>query len=258
MMYIYPLDLLHGPHAVVYEWKKISATCSYAYIHTFCYVIFSTDPRIIHVTQNSTTFIKSIAELTAEGGRDCPEPSLGAIARAAVHSRRGAAIFLFTDVPPSDTERISALEKLLHEKSLTLYSVLTPGCSSRRGRDVKWRRQRQAVDDFYGYLAMVSGGQVFDVGEGDISELYSLVIYSFQPSSNTIFHWTGNAGFSGVFNVSVDSTITQLVVRISGASLTSIGLSTPLGECDLCVCVYVFVLCKQRTGTVGMRRYGPH
>lgn len=86
------------------------------------------------------------------------------------------------------------------------------------------------MDDPYGYLAMVSGGQVFDVDEGDILELYPIVISSFQPSSHTIFHSTGNAGFSGVLNMSVDSTVTQLVVRISGDPITSVRLSTPLGE----------------------------
>ena len=188
-----------------------------------------TDPGNITITQDITTFISLIAELIPDGGGDCREPSIGAMIRAATHSQPGGSIFLFTDAPPLDPERIPEIEALVREKSLIVYPVLTLGCS-RRKREPQLRQRRQAVDDPYGYLAAVSGGQIFTVNEGDISELYPLVTSSIQPSSlTTIFRWAGDAGFSGVFNVSVDSTITQMVVRISGDSLSSVGLSTPHG-----------------------------
>ena len=191
------------------------------------------DTGIIHITEDIDTFISLIGALNANGGGDCPEPSTNATIRAAVHSQPGASIFIFTDASPSDPQLIPELETLVRDKSLILNYALTGSgtCSERRKREVQQRQRRQDVNvDPYGYLAMVSGGQVFNVDERDISELYPIVTASIQPSSLTIFHRAGDAGFSGVFNVSVDSTISDLVVRISAGSLSSINLSTPQGE----------------------------
>lgn len=206
--------------------------CTKMLCHIWCSSHISfTDAGIIHITENITAFINLIGGLTANGGGTCPEPSINATIRAAVHSQQGSSIFIFTDAPPRDPDLIPELEALVRKKSLRLFYALTLGCSGRRKREMQQRQRRQDVNnDPYGFLAMVSGGQVFNVNEGDISELYPIVTASIQPSSLTIFHRAGDAGFSGVLNVSVDSTITELVVRISAGSLSSIALSTPQGE----------------------------
>lgn len=175
-------------------------------------------------------FIDLIGKLAISGGDGCNGPSIGAIIQAATHSQPGASIFLFTDALPSDSERISELEVLLRDKSLTVNSFLTGDCWRGQKRAARRIQRRRAVNNPYGYLAMKSRGQVFSVDTAALSQLYPIVSSSFQPSSLTIFHYANKTGFTGTINVFVDSTIAELVVRISGDSLNSVGLSTPLGE----------------------------
>ena len=103
------------------------------------------DPGILLTTTSIPTLIGYIQELSADGGGDCREPSIGAAIRAAIESHENTIINLYTDDPPSDVERSSELISIIKEKRLTINSLVTVGCSRNR-------RQAEMEVDIYEYL----------------------------------------------------------------------------------------------------------
>ena len=57
-------------------------------------------------------FLDGIAILTADGGGDTPEPTIGALIRAINASEEGSPIFVFTDAEVSDPELLPDAQAL--------------------------------------------------------------------------------------------------------------------------------------------------
>ena len=78
-------------------------------------------------TYNSEDFLNAIGQLIPRGGGDCPEPSIGALIRAIRASEPNSPIYVYTDAPPSDPNRLAEVEALISEKGVTVSYGLNTG-----------------------------------------------------------------------------------------------------------------------------------
>ena len=194
-------------------------------------------------------FLTAIGALFANGGGDCPEPSIGALIRAIRASERGSPIFVYTDADASDPGRISEALALIGQTGVRVTYVLTGTCFFGRKRSAEssqldteqfsmkqhglaMRSRRQLVDDLYTLIAAMSGGQVLNVNENDISELSSLISFSLMQALTTIFFRMSTIT-PGSFNFPVDETVSQFLISVNGAGIT-VSVTTPQGEIYMC------------------------
>ena len=194
--------------------------------------ISDADPGILLTTTSIPTLIGYIQNLTANGGGDCREPSIGAAIRAARESHENSLINLYTDAPPSDEARSSELISIIREKRLTMNNLLTAGCS-RKKRDTTRHRRQSETDNIYEYLSAISGGQTLEVSAIDLSSVDAVIFSSFKPSTLTILQQTGPSSLTGsthTVEFKADSTLTEFQLTINGNSLGSITLLTPQGK----------------------------
>ena len=180
-------------------------------------------------TYNSEDFLNAIGELIPEGGGDCPEPSIGALIRAIRVSEPNSPIYVYTDAPPSDPNRLAEAEALISEKSVTVSYGLTEGCRGKRKRSLQQYNQdyshvekRQTVSDsenVYQFLAALSGGQVLNLRPTDIGNLSSLISFSAARTYTTIFYKSGPLFGTYSFRFPVDETATAVLLSINGRSI---------------------------------------
>lgn len=181
---------------------------------------FQIDPGIIFETDNIEQFLAGIAQLRASGGGDEPEPSIGAIIRAVKASEPGSSVFVFTDAPASDSNRLNELLTLIAEKNILINFVYVTTGGKKRSvqpratRKHGSRSKRQSVDDAYEQLATISGGQVLTVGTNDISELASFVSFSAMQSRNTVFRREGNLLGTIQFEFPIDTYTSEAFISI--------------------------------------------
>lgn len=194
------------------------------------------DPGITFITQDVEEFLAQIGSLTANGGGDTPEPSVGAIIRAAVASEPGGPIFVFTDAPPSDAHRLTEATSIIATKGVRVTFALVNAFSRKRSVEnqqeipraqLRSRRQAFAIDA-YEEIATLSGGQILNVQTEEIANLASLVSLSAVQSRRTIFRRSATLSGSVQHTFPVDSSVAELIISISGQSVTA-SVTTPRG-----------------------------
>ncbi len=176
------------------------------------------------MTQNATEFADYIQGLTASGGGvdDCREPGLGAIIEAAKYSTEGGVVNVFTDAQPSDYLRLSEAVAIAQEKELTINTFATTGCSSRR-------RKRFVEGQPYGLLSFLSGGQFHSLPPEDLTNIAPIVVSSAELEKTAIILTRAGSSFNESMDITVDSTITEFQIVVSGAGLTLGSLTSPQG-----------------------------
>lgn len=182
------------------------------------------DPGYTNRTFNVDQFLSYIGKLSASGGGDCPEPSIGALIRGLKASQPRSSVYVFTDAPASDENLASEAARLITEKNIKVTYALTQGCSRKRRSSMS---KRQTGLNLYSYLASLSGGQVLNVGSADISKLSSLVFQSVQGNPVTLFYRKGT-DITAKYQFFIDSTIYSATVTVTGTDLTGIKLEPPL------------------------------
>ena len=180
-------------------------------------------------TYNSDDFLNAIGQLIPEGGGDCPEPSIGALVRAVRASEPNSPIYVYTDAPPSDPNRLAEAQALISEKGVMVNYGLTDGCSEKRKRSLQQHNQdyshvekRQTSSDsenVYQFLAALSGGQVLNLEPTDIGDLSSLISFSTARTYTTIFYKSGALAGTYSFHFPVDETATAVLLSVNGRSL---------------------------------------
>ena len=165
-------------------------------------------------------FLDGIASLTASGGGDTPEPTIGALIRAIKASEEGSPIIVFTDAEASDPELLPDVQDLIIQKSVTVTFALVDAFRKKRSgndgmQDIQntYKEKRQ-LDDTYNIIAAFSGGQVLNLETDDLSELGEFVSFSADQSQVTILRESGSM-LSTTFHV--DSFIQQVVISIDGS-----------------------------------------
>lgn len=175
--------------------------------------------------------MNEIANLTAYGGGDAPEPSIGAIIRAIRASEEGSPIFIFTDAPPSDSYRQSEAKALISQKSVSITFVYVTSFRKRSNSPQfeNFRSKRQIANNTYDALAAISGGQVLSVGTDDISRLSDLVSFFTNPERSVVVRYSGVVSDPTAYNFTVDSSIEQVIISIDGNGYL-LSLTTPAGD----------------------------
>lgn len=177
--------------------------------------------------------------MTADGGGDAPEPSIGATIRAIQASEPGSSVFVYTDASASDANRSTEALTLILEKNVRVTFIIENSFIGKRSVEnqqqyqphKKWkaRAKRQFVDtDIYQQIAELSGGQILTVDTSEISELASLVTFSAIRSRRTIFRRSTVLSGSVEHSFPVDSSIVGVIISISGQNIAA-SVTTPLG-----------------------------
>ena len=193
------------------------------------------DPGTIIETNNINEFLNRFENLTADGGGDPPEPTIGALIRAINASEEGSPIIVFTDAEASDPELLPDAQALIVQKSATVTFALVDDESDRKRsandgmQDIQnTHENKRQLDDTYNILAAFSGGQVLNLETNDISELGDFIGFSVDQSQITILRQSGDI-LSTTFHV--DSFIQQVVISIDGSGgLQNVLVMTPTGN----------------------------
>ena len=178
------------------------------------------DPGITIETDNIDVFLDGIASLTADGGGDTPEPTIGALIRAIRASEEGSPIIVFTDAEASDPELLPNAQDLITQKSVTVTFALVNAFRKKRSDNDGMQnthntyKEKRQLDNTYDIIAAFSGGQVLNLETDDLSELGEFVGFSADQSQVTILRESGNI-LSSTFNV--DTFIQQVVISIGGS-----------------------------------------
>ena len=194
------------------------------------------DPGYILETEDIDTFINGIAGLSANGGGDTPEPSIGALIRAIKASEDGSPIYLFTDAPPSDPHLQTEAIALITEKSVSVtFALVSP--FRKRSVDNKMQEQnhvetKRQTSEVYSALAAISGGQVLTLQTSELSNLSSLIEFSANPARTTILRDSGEVLSSEPYTFYIDSSIEQVIIAINGDG-TQVSITTPTGTSPL-------------------------
>ena len=200
--------------------------CIYTYI----------DPGMIFETEDIEQFLSGIAQLTANGGDDEPEPSIGAIIRAVRASEPGSSVYVFTDAPASDGYRLNELTTLIADKNVIINFVYVTTTGGKK-RSVQpsgthkhaSRAKRQSVDDAYEQLSAISGGQVLTVDTNDISGLASFVSFSAMQSRSTVIQREGSLVGTEQFVVPVDTFTSEVFISVDAEQSITVSVVNSQG-----------------------------
>ncbi len=204
-------------------------------------IFFYSDPGLIIETNDVEQFLIEIGNLTADGGGDAPEPSIGATIRAIEASEPRSPIYVFTDAPASDGNRSPEAEILILQKQTRVFFALINVLQRKKrsaednimqilANELHFRTKRQAAPSVYQELATFSGGQILNVDTNDLSELSSLVSSSAIQSRRTILRMINSE--SATYAVPIDSSILEVSISISGTRINVSALS-PQGKLNI-------------------------
>ena len=182
-------------------------------------------------------FLAAVGALTAGGGGDEPEPSIGAIIRAIEASVPGSPIYVFTDAPASDSHRLNEVETLVSEKMVQINFIYANNNGKKRSVQRKAlaakrynsRTKRQDADATYEQLSAISGGQFLTVSTSDISELGSLVSFTAVQSHNTVFRREETLSGTRQFQFPVDTLTSEVMISVNAEQTINVSVATPVG-----------------------------
>ncbi len=194
----------------------------------------SKDAGSVFDTEDVQEFLAMIAGLTAGGGGDTPDPSIGAIIRAVEASEPGSPIYVFTDAPASDEHRLNEAKSLILKKNVRLSFAFVNSAVRKRSVNEKYRikshtKRQVGTTGIYESLAAYSGGQFFNVRTDEISDLASLVSFSAVQSHNTIFRRSNVLQGTVEHSFSIDSSLVEVTISINGEMINA-SVSTPQGQ----------------------------
>ncbi|XP_030294299.1 von Willebrand factor A domain-containing protein 7-like [Sparus aurata] len=182
----------------------------------------TTDPNI---------FKNAINSLSAKGGGDLPEMSLSGLQLALTGAPPNSEIFLFTDAAAKDSHLRSTVNALIEcTKTVVNFMITGRGLFRRRrqiGNDQQQQQSRLATSDaqLYRDLAQTSGGQTIEVTKSELPEAISIITESSSSSLVTLLQAARSPGKAENFTFTVDESVKNLTVHITGRSVTFILIS---------------------------------
>ncbi|KAK1883219.1 von Willebrand factor A domain containing protein 7 [Dissostichus eleginoides] len=184
-------------------------------------------------TTDPNVFKNAINSLRANGGGDSPEMSLSGLQLALTGAPPESEIFLFTDAPAKDTHLKSTVIALIERTKSVVNFMITAVLRSRRRRQVGDSEQlqsRMGVSDaaLYRDLAQVSGGLAIEVTKAELPAATSIITQSSTSSLVTLLQANRNPGKADNFTFSVDESVRNVTVYITGTS-TTFTLTNPSG-----------------------------
>ncbi|XP_008274829.1 von Willebrand factor A domain-containing protein 7-like [Stegastes partitus] len=185
-------------------------------------------------TTDADTFKVNINNLTAIGGGDNPELSMSGLELALTAAPSSSEIFVFTDAPAKDSDKKGTVTALIERSKSKVTFLLTDVLSRRRRRvrdsqGLASRTLSGGETELYRDLAQTSGGQAIEVPKSGLS-LATAVIEDLTASAVvTVFQAVINPGRPENFPFTVDSSISNMIIYITGASSLTFTLTSSTG-----------------------------
>ncbi|XP_054634996.1 von Willebrand factor A domain-containing protein 7 [Dunckerocampus dactyliophorus] len=176
------------------------------------------------MTTDADTFKESINKLTASGGGDIPELCLSGLQLALTAAPSSSEIFVFTDAPAKDADLKNTITALIESTKSVVTFLLTDVLARRRKRALN-----QADAQLYRDLARASGGQAIEVSKSDLSMATSVIEDSSASAVVTLFQVVRNPGKPDNFTFTVDGSLQNMTVYITGTPSLTFNLTSSTG-----------------------------
>ena len=158
------------------------------------------------VTQESNEFLNHLDNLRASGGGDCPELAMSGLQLALINCLPGSPIYVFTDAGPKDSGLKATIFSLIDSRKSQVnffYTGSSPPCGD--------------APDLFSAIASRSGGQFLSITKDAVAEATTITQSSSDESQVVLLTASSNTN-SKTYNISVDCTVTGLVISLSGAN----------------------------------------
>ncbi|XP_039682395.1 von Willebrand factor A domain-containing protein 7-like [Perca fluviatilis] len=187
-------------------------------------LIRTTDPNV---------FKRAINALSAAGGGDLPELSLSGLQLALTGAPPNSEIFLFTDAPAKDLYLKSTVIALIERTKSVVNFMITNilGFRRRKRSDDSQEQEQQNIRmvtsdaQVYKDLAQASGGLAIQVTKSELLMATSIITESSSSSLVTLVQASRSPGKAENFTFTVDESVRNLTVYITGRSVTFILIS---------------------------------
>ncbi|KAI1887898.1 hypothetical protein AGOR_G00195230 [Albula goreensis] len=167
-------------------------------------------------TTDSNIFKVQINIITADGSGDTAEMSLSGLQLALTRAPPSSEIFVFTDAPAKDVHLRSTVIALIEStKSVVTFLHFSSQLSP-------------AGNDLYQELAEISGGQAIVVTKATLPQVTDIIVDSSTPDLVNILQAVRNPGRPDNFTFTVDPSVSNLTVYLTGSPLT-FSLHSPTG-----------------------------
>lgn len=186
-------------------------------------------------TTNADEFKRAINALRPFGGGDFPEMALHGLQLALTGAPPGSEIYLFTDASAKDVHLLSTVTALIERTESVVYFLITSFSGFRRRRSNALDQQRSALrltdaqSQVYKDLAVASGGQAVEVTKAQLLEATNSVLEISLTTVVTLLQVVRDPGKSENFTFTVDETVTNLTIYITGTN-EDFTLVSPSGE----------------------------
>jgi hypothetical protein len=165
------------------------------------------------VTADKNELLSKLERIDVEGGGDCPEMVMEGIKRALEKALHKSEIFVFTDAPAKDGYLKNKIIRLIQEKQVTITFIITLGCEKPLGGFPLYNR-----------LAQISGGQVYDINESEITTLMKFITKTLNIHRELVYVEDFMRDMKDTFVVTEN--ISDIIVTVTGA-IQRINLTNP-------------------------------
>ncbi|CAL8266051.1 unnamed protein product [Merluccius merluccius] len=187
-------------------------------------------------TTDPNVFKTWLSALNATGGGDFPEMSLSGLQLALTGAPPGSEIFLFTDATAKDIYLKDTVITLIEQTKTVVNFMLTGSFRfsfrsllANNGHNMSWTNQMSSPESqLYSELAHYSGGQAIEVSKDELSEATSIITESSAASLVTILQAVRSPGKDESFSFSVDESVRNLTIYITG-NVLNFTLTSPSG-----------------------------
>lgn len=171
------------------------------------------------ITKNRTVLLERLEEIDVYGGGNCPEMALGGINKAIEASLPQSYIYVLTDATPADHFLVRDTLDLLLRKQIQIVFVLTGECPGDKiGKET------------FEKIAAASSGQVFHLNKSNVSKVLDFVRDTLDSRRVSLISINNlHANQTNENNLTVDTTLEQLTISVSGKNAT-INVINPAGE----------------------------
>ncbi|KAL2097352.1 hypothetical protein ACEWY4_006559 [Coilia grayii] len=176
-------------------------------------------------TTDADVFKAQVNALNANGGGDEPEMSLSGLQLALTGAPEASEIFLFTDAPAKDVHLRSTVLALIERTRSVVNCMLTGVLGARRRREADDNQQKPGLrfssrssTQLYDELVQASGGQAIKVTKASLPQATSIITDSSGAALVTIFQAVRNPGKAENFSFTVDDSLRNLTMYVTGSS----------------------------------------
>lgn len=195
------------------------------------------DPEVgpLIKTADPKIFEGVLSSVLISGGGDEQELSLTGLQLALRWAPLNSEIFLFTDAPAKDPQLKSSVIALIERTQSVVNFMISDSTSTnrlKRRRDASQQVQsRVTASDaqLYRELAQASGGQMVEVSKSELSAAASIISDTLKSPLVTLMQAARNPGKEEVFSFLADESIENLMVYMTGSSVT-FTITSPTGD----------------------------